>query len=141
MNSYALVEFGVVVEIIPPYVNPDERNVPIEERFTADFVARMVDITGLDPQPLQGWTYDGATLAAPVPYAATPEEILSQNVTLQEGFLRRASQAMTPLLLSLQLGDATAEETASAKAWQSYSRDLKVVDLTAPDPAWPNAPQ
>ncbi|NUU37620.1 tail fiber assembly protein [Pseudomonas sp. C2B4] len=38
---------------------------------------------------------------------------------------------MTPLLLSLQLGNATEDETASAKTWQAYSRALQGVDLTA----------
>lgn len=140
MSYYALVEFGIVVEIIPPYVNPDGRDIPIEERYTADFVARMVDITDMDPQPVQGWTYDGTTLAAPVPHVLTPEEILSQNVTLQEGLLRQASQAMTPVLMSLQLGDATDAETQTAKSWQAYYRALQAVDVYAASPQWPNAP-
>lgn len=140
MKYYALVELGVVVEIIPPYVNPDGRDIPIEERYTPDFVARMVDITGMDPQPVPGWTYDGVTLSAPVPYVPTPEDILNQNIALQEGLLRQASQAMTPVLMSLQLGDATDAETQTAKSWQAYYRALQSVDVHSSAPDWPTPP-
>lgn len=74
------------------------------------------------------------------PPPPTAEEILIANQATQSTLLATASQAMTPLLLSLQLGDATADETASAKAWQTYCRDLKAVDLTVSAPAWPAVP-
>lgn len=138
---YALIELGVVVEIIPPYVNPDGRDIPIEERYTADFVSRMVDITGLEPQPTIGWTYDGLILSPPVPYIPSPEDIINRNLSLQEGLLRQASQAMTPVLLALQLGDATDSETNAARAWQIYYRALQSVDITVSDPAWPAIPE
>lgn len=70
----------------------------------------------------------------------TPAEILAANTDTMVDLSNQASIAMTPLLLSLQLGDATAAETASAKAWQSYSRSLKAVDLTAASPDWPTIP-
>ncbi|WP_167659505.1 tail fiber assembly protein [Pseudomonas sp. RIT623] len=62
------------------------------------------------------------------------------NRAVQNALLAAASSAMTPLLVSLQLGDATGEEIASAKSWQAYVRDLKVVDLSVPEPAWPVVP-
>lgn len=87
-----------------------------------------------------GWTYTDGVLSPPLPVPPTPEEILAANTAAQAYMLSEASKAMTPLLLSLQLGDATAEETASARAWQAYYRKLQVVDLTAEFPAWPVAP-
>lgn len=58
----------------------------------------------------------------------------------RDSLLAVASQAIAPLLLSLQLGDATDEETASAKAWQAYVRKLKTLDLTTEPIAWPKQP-
>lgn len=48
---------------------------------------------------------------------------------------------MTPVLVSLNLGDATDAETVVARAWQDYYRALQAVDLTAIDPQWPAYPQ
>ncbi|KAF2410506.1 virus tail fibre assembly protein, lambda gpK [Pseudomonas antarctica] len=68
------------------------------------------------------------------------EEILLINKTKQAELQLKASQAMTPLLLSLQLGNASNAEKELAKLWQAYSRDLSAVDLSAPAPTWPTAP-
>jgi hypothetical protein len=76
----------------------------------------------------------------PPPPPPAPEEILSANQTQQTELKNQASQTMTPLLLSLQLGDATAEETARAKAWQAYYRLLSAVDVTVAEPEWPIIP-
>ncbi|KAB2527494.1 tail fiber assembly protein [Pseudomonas sp. GXM4] len=77
----------------------------------------------------------------PIPVVPpTPSEILAANTDTFIGLSKQASVAMTPLLISLQLGDATAAETAAAKAWQTYSRALKIVDLTAFNPDWPATP-
>lgn len=70
----------------------------------------------------------------------SPEEKIAANAGRLETLLKSASQAMTPLLMSLQLGDATEEETANAKAWQAYCRELRTVDLAAASPAWPEKP-
>lgn len=64
-STYARVLHGSVMEIIPPYTDPDGQAVPISERYTEEFVADLVEITGLDPMPSQGWLYDGKTFAAP----------------------------------------------------------------------------
>jgi len=44
--------------------NHDEM-VPIEDMFTPEFVSRMVDITGVDPEPQEGWDYDGTSFHPP----------------------------------------------------------------------------
>ncbi|MGO4309941.1 tail fiber assembly protein [Pseudomonas sp. KB_15] len=78
------------------------------------------------------------------PYQTPPEEIAALNEAQRQAFLVAASQAMAPILVSLQLGDATDDETLNAKAWQAYYRELKLVDVTVAKPSttpgrWPNA--
>lgn len=58
-STYVRVLNGIVMEIIPPYTNPDGEDVPVSERYTEEFVAELVETTGLNPAPLQGWKYDG----------------------------------------------------------------------------------
>jgi hypothetical protein len=55
MKTYARIEDGIVVEIIPPATWPDGSEIPIEQRFTAQFVATLVDISEYDPQPQWSW--------------------------------------------------------------------------------------
>ncbi|MDI2595036.1 tail fiber assembly protein [Pseudomonas sp. 681] len=143
MKIYARIEGGVVVEIIQPWAGADgvQVDIPIEDRFTPEFVATLVDITDLNPMPLEQWLYDGSTFEAPTEHQPTPEEIIQKNTSQQNSLIYMASLAMAPVLVSLQLGDPTDDETVKAKAWQSYYRDLKLVDLTVADPAWPIAPE
>jgi hypothetical protein len=86
MKTYAFIEDGKVSEIIPPYVNPEGVDVPIEDRYTPNMVAQMVDITDLDPQPQQQWTYDGSVFAAPVP-PGLDLVLLAANARYQRDFL------------------------------------------------------
>lgn len=51
-----------------------------------------------------------------------------------------ASLAMTPFMLSLNLGNATEAEKEIAKSWQSYYRALQAVDISAEEPNWPSPP-
>lgn len=88
MKTYALIVDGLVAEIIPPYVNPDGVEVPIEERYTPNMVLMMVDITGLDPWPEPGWTYDGTVFAAPVPVVPDNNQ-LAYNARQQRDLLFR----------------------------------------------------
>lgn len=74
------------------------------------------------------------------PPAPTADEILAANTAMLSGLQAQASQAMMPLLISLQLGDATEAETDLAKRWQAYSRTLKAVDLASHQPEWPELP-
>jgi hypothetical protein len=59
MNVYARLQeinsLDTVVEIIvPPTI--DDAQVPIDEMFTPEFVAALVDVTSADPRPAQWWT-------------------------------------------------------------------------------------
>ncbi|MDY7559979.1 tail fiber assembly protein [Pseudomonas sp. CCC3.2] len=69
-----------------------------------------------------------------------PIDVAAVNTVRQSELVAAASLVMAPILVSLQLGDATDEETLSAKAWQAYYRALKSVDVTVKSPAWPELP-
>lgn len=90
-----------------------------------------------------GWIYQDGVFSPPPPppvIPLTPAEILSANQLQQSWLLSQASQKMAPVLVSLQLGDATDEEKVIARSWQAYYRSLQLVDLTVSDPAWPVIP-
>lgn len=153
MKTYARLDGDIVMEIIPPITYLEDlpdwqpgdpsrigQEIPIEQRFSATFVSWLVDITGIDPQPDQHWTYDGFTFFPPAIYTPGPDDILASNRATQGYLLSQASQAMTPVFLALQLGDATDDETLRAKAWRSYYQALNAVDLTSVSPEWPTAP-
>ena len=65
-----------------------------------------------------GWRYTNGEFSPPAVIPPTEETLLT-NQSEQTLLLNQASQAMAPLLLSLQLGNATDAEAARAKAWQS----------------------
>lgn len=90
--------------------------------------------------PLEGWTYDGSAFAAPVAYVPTAAEIVASNTQHQASLIAFAAQSMNPVMVALQLGNATDEEVAIAKAWQGYYRALKEVDVSVSDPEWPVIP-
>lgn len=69
MKIYARIDDGMVAEIIKPMVDGDGNEIPIEARFHPDFVATLIDITGVSPQPKERDLYDGATFSAPPPVA------------------------------------------------------------------------
>jgi len=140
MKTYARVETGIVQEIIAPAIDSDGNEIPIAERFTADLVAQMVDVTNINPQPVCWWTYDGTDFAAPTPQMPTAVEIIAANTAIQSQLLSAASVAISPLQMAVSLGEATDAETAAAKAWVAYSRALKAIDLTQASPVWPTEP-
>lgn len=59
MKTYARIDGSTVAEIIHPLADSENNEIPIVDRFTAELVASMVDITAVMPQPEQGWSYDG----------------------------------------------------------------------------------
>lgn len=89
MKTYARIDRGIFMERIDPkpydseawdWFEGDPSRIgteePIEDRYTAELVATMVEITGLNPLPLPGWTYANGIFAPPVPYMPTPAETL-----------------------------------------------------------------
>lgn len=81
MKTYAFIQKNRVVEIIHPVVGAEGQYVPIAERFRPEFVAAMVDVTGLSPTPEVGFVYDGAVFFAPA--AATAAEVVAFAQTRQ----------------------------------------------------------
>lgn len=137
MRTFAHIVNGAVSEIVTPPVDLQREQYSLELCYPAEFVDACVEITGLDPQPDQRWTYDGSVFT---PEAPPVIDIVAINEAQKLNLLAYASQAMAPILVSLQLGDATDDETLSAKAWQEYYRTLKLVDVNLTDPGWPVAP-
>ncbi|MBL1311289.1 MULTISPECIES: tail fiber assembly protein [unclassified Pseudomonas] len=90
---------------------------------------------GADMVPLVG-----AALEAHLHPVPTHEQVVMRNGNEQLARTDEASRVMAPILVSLQLGDATDEEALIAKAWQAYYRALKAVDLTVTNPVWPEKP-
>lgn len=101
------------------------------------YIAVLAD--GIDNVTM-GWSYSDGLFSPPPVIPPTPAEILQANQNAQSMLLYQASQAMTPVLVSLQLGDATDDETVYAKEWQAYYRALQAVDLTIESPEWPEPP-
>jgi len=89
---------------------------------------------GLDPM-------NGDEVYAHCHPVLTPEKIVEINSSVEAELSSAASLAMTPLFLSIQLGDATDAEKKKAKEWQAYYRALKAVDLGAQSPSWPEPPK
>lgn len=132
MSNYAVVDLSTntVVSVVVwdgnPGWSPEDGQIAIES-----------DMASI------GWLYvDGQLVAPPPPPVVpqTPEEILAGNTAYQSALINQASQAMAPILVSLQLGNATNDETVIAKKWQAYYRALKLVDISAVNPNWPTSP-
>lgn len=140
MNVYAWIQNGKVYEVIDP-VFLDERWIPLNERRPQSVIDDCIDITEMDPMPGQNWTWDGSAFGPPYVYTPTPEEIAAGFDAYRRRLMNEASVAMTPLLVSLNLGDATDTETVRAKAWQTYYRALDNLEITPVEPDWPQAPE
>lgn len=129
MSSYALIEkeSGVVAN----YIMLDD-----EAAWLAPdgFFIVQTDSASI------GWTYIDGVFNAPSPVPLTPEEIIRRNQGEMEQRQAFASQSMAPVLLSLQLGDASDEEVATAKSWQAYYRALTALDVSVESPDWPAPP-
>lgn len=75
MKTYVRVYDSAVVEVIGPAVYPSDSpelaepswkagdEIPISDRFTAEFVANLIDVTSISPQPQVNWvaTEDGSS--------------------------------------------------------------------------------
>lgn len=65
MKIYAFIQNGEVAEIIQPATWPDGAEIDIKDRFTPEFVAQMVDITDVIPQPGLHWKCSGGEFTPP----------------------------------------------------------------------------
>lgn len=153
MNTYARVDSGRVVEIIGPatydidWLGDDGQvihkagdEIAIDDRYTAEFVSALIDITSVTPAPDPGWTYDGTSFAPYVPPPLSGEEILARNTAIRDSALSTATAAIAPLQDAVDLDEATDAETALLKQWKQYRVAVNRVDLTQASPVWPAAP-
>jgi hypothetical protein len=135
MKTYARVMDGIVAEIIPslPFTHEDGSEYKIEERYVPEYVAQCVDITGVDPAPLAGFTYDGAMFAEPI--AAQPSiEYLASVARLERDRLLRDICDPGILMAQRALRMASSpEETAYAEG--------KIAEMDAYAVALTNVPQ
>jgi len=123
MSVYVRIDDGIVQEVILPLLKEDGTEWPIAERFPAEFVELLVDVTGLDPLPTYGWLYDGLVFSPPqeVPvdeatlaYAARYERDRLLNAVYDAGInmaLRAVRMAATPEDLSYAEGKVVELDT------------------------------
>lgn len=115
--------------------------VPIDQRFTPELVAQMVDITNINPLPQAGWVYDGTTFSPYVPPAPTAAQILATNTATRNQYLAAATLAIGPLQDAVDIGEATSADTAMLTAWKTFRVAVNRVVLTVQNPTWPTPPQ
>lgn len=137
--NYAHIFEAQVREIIPQF-NVD--GLPIEERYTAEFVATCVQIPD-DVEVSPGDSYVDGEFGPPLvilPEPLSPAEILAANEATKSALLTVATLAIAPLQDAVDLGEETAEEAALLKAWKQYRVALNRVSLSTQVVAWPVLP-
>ncbi|MFJ2527135.1 tail fiber assembly protein [Pseudomonas helmanticensis] len=140
MKTYALMDGNVVHEVIAPCAGEDGVEVPIEQRFTADLIERMIDVTEVEPRPDQRWTFADGVFLPPGAHVQTPTEIKANNSATRNFLLDCGSRAINPLQYAVDADDATAAELALLNKWKKYCVAVNRVDLTLTSPTWPEAP-
>lgn len=153
MQTYAHIDQGRVAEIIGPLSYAEDvtdengevihkagDDISIENRYTPEFVAALVEVTGLDPMPTAGMVYDGTNFSEYVPPAPSAADILAANTATRDALLVQATQAINPLQDAVDLDEATPAETALLKLWKQYRVTVNRVDLTQANPVWPTPP-
>lgn len=174
MARYAYINGGLVVEVIEPFFKTEEMRppappvvlegeadflepqvraemqaahdsfvvgeVPIAERFHPDLVAQLVEIPeGAEVHPGDAYA-EGQFRGPPAPPAPTADQVNAQRDVL----LQQAATRIAPLQDAVDLGEATAEETAQLTAWKQYRVALNRIPTQPGYPAnvtWPTAPQ
>lgn len=85
MMLYARIHDGIVAEIINIDLI-DGEDVPIESRFTVEFVSSCINITEVHPRPKELWSYNGSEFIAP-PDPLHDIELLSVAARKQRDYL------------------------------------------------------
>lgn len=152
MKTYVRIEDERVAEIILPAVweadspagtDPSFKagdEIPIDQRYTPEFVSTLVDVTDVRPTPVEGDVYDGTSFSSYVPPARSASEILASNTATRDALLSAAAIAIAPLQDAVDLGEATDQEAVLLKQWKQYRITVNRLDLTAESPVWPSTP-
>jgi len=134
-----LVENGEVVNIIvwdgeSPLTFPDG----ITPAPVADGVFCGIGF-GAEQDGAGAWTY----IAPPAPAMPppTPEQILGTNTATRNQYLAAAALAIAPLQDAVDIGEATADDTAMLTKWKQFRVAVNRVDLTLASPTWPAPPE
>lgn len=157
MRTYARIEDCRVVEIVRPFVSEEGVEYAIEDSFTPQFVATLVEITNMDPAPVEGMNYINGVFSEYVPPPPTAQEILaSQSAILQQ--LNQLAAAQKSALANrigvisdaIEFEEATAAEIAELPvrqaqqtAWKRYAVLLGRVTTQEgwpPNVIWPEQP-
>lgn len=142
--EYARIVDGRVVELIAPMFRDDGQEVAITDRFSAEMVAQMVDVSSFAPRPSQGDVAveaDGAWSFAP--YVEPPlssDEIRARNAMQRDLLLKAADLAVAPLQDAVDLEIAEPSEVTLLKQWKQYRVAVNRVDLSQVSPSWPAPP-
>ena len=92
-----------------------------------------IDITGLNPMPEEGWSYDGSSFAPPVPDVEYAWQILRE---MRDFYLAQCDWTQFP-----DVQTTMAEEKKTA--WATYRQALRDLPTNTTDPfnvAWPVSP-
>jgi len=134
MAMFASVSNGVVAEIIPDKIKIDGANIPLAQRYHADFVSSLIAC----PDDVQsGWTYDGTSFAAPaaIPLSQVKESLKSRiDVGAESERLKYitpgAGQAMT---YQQKADEAARYLSASSPKGSDYPLLSAEIGITAVD--------
>ena len=83
MKKYARILNNTVVEIILPMLDADDIEVPVEDRFHADFVNMLIDITNILPEPSEHWVCIDGVFSAPTTGISVDEQLLANEAAVQ----------------------------------------------------------
>jgi hypothetical protein len=94
MKTYARIDNGLVAELIAPFLNEEGEEVVIENRFTPEVVAALVEVPENVTVNL-GDGYDGTTFGPPPPPPAQdPEAVKAAKVATVQAFMDGKAQAL-----------------------------------------------
>ena len=80
MKIYAYIIEGFVKEIVQPFTDEDGNEVPVEKRFTEDFIKSLQDISTTSPKPKQGWMFKDNQFKDPTDYQNSEKELNNQQI-------------------------------------------------------------
>jgi hypothetical protein len=133
MKRYACIADNKVVEIINGMADEEGNEIPIEHRFHPDFVAQLVDVTGV-ADVVPGWDYGQGTFSPPAPIGPT----VPQSVSPLQA---RKALRQQGLLATVQ-GAVAAADADTQDAWEyatSFDRNSPFVLGMAQVLGWTDA--
>jgi len=112
--KYARIDNGLVMELF-------ETDGDITQMFPPILI--WVEITNLDPQPEQGWSYDGANFTAPPPYIPDPRPALYAEL---EQIDRESTRPLRAMLVAEPNVGVGTPERADLEA-----KELRAIEIRA----------